>query len=393
MVKTGLDCLVHAFPKQLCGKRVGVVCHAASITSDYVHIIEALAAISECKLSAIFGPQHGIFGQTQDNMIEWEGGNHSRFRAPVYSLYGKVRKPTREMLEGLDALLFDLQDVGARPYTYLWTLKLCMEACLESGVPLWVLDRPNPVAGIDFDGPMLYPEFFSFVGGAEIPLCHRMTIGEIALLLQKKYYPRAQVSVVWMQGWWRNSFFNETGLPWVLPSPNMPTLDTAIVYPGMVLLEATTLSEGRGTSRPFEIFGAPFLTTHKFRSHLSRYNLPGCLFREHEFIPTFQKWAGKVCFGMQIHVTDPRLFRPVETVTALFQAAVATAPDDFYFKTDPYEYEREKMAIDILAGSDAYRASVLAGSPLDEFRHNWKKDRASFDETFRTHSRYPENIS
>jgi uncharacterized protein YbbC (DUF1343 family) len=309
---------------------------------------------------------------------------------PVHSLYGKVRKPTPEMLAGLDALVFDLQDVGARPYTYLWTLKLCMEACVENNLPLYVLDRPNPAAYMDFDGPMLRPEYFSFVGGAEIPLCHRLTTGEIAALLGKVYYPSADVHVVWMQGYWRTSLWSETGLPWVLPSPNMPTPDSAIVYPGMVLLEATNLSEGRGTTRPFELFGAPYLDIRKFRERLEKYPLKGCIFRGHDFIPAFQKWAGKSCRGMQIHVTGAREFRPVETAYAILSAAHAAAPDDFSFRTDPYEYEREKIAIDILSGSDRFRKAVLAGAALSCMRQEWKLEREPFVKVFKETAHYPE---
>jgi uncharacterized protein YbbC (DUF1343 family) len=394
MVKSGLDCLQENFPEALVGSKIGVVCHAASITSSFTHCIDVLSHRKECRLEAVFGPQHGIFGQTQDNMIEWEGDtDRSALKVPVHSLYGKVRKPTKEMLAGLGALLFDLQDVGARPYTYLWTLKLCMEACMEQDIPLWVLDRPNPIARIALDGPMLRPDYFSFVGGAEIPLCHRLTIGEIALLLQKDSYPSADVNVVWMEGWWRNSLWNETGLPWVLPSPNMPTPDSAIVYPGMVLLEATNLSEGRGTTRPFELFGAPYFDVKKIGKHLSQYGLRGCLFREHEFIPTFQKWAGKNCCGMQLHVTDPHVFKPVETVLALLLAVQAISPDEFRFRTDPYEYEREKPAIDILSGSDLFRNAVLTGADLADMTEVWIDERKYFTDRFEEIAHYPEELS
>jgi uncharacterized protein YbbC (DUF1343 family) len=348
---------------------------------------------TECRVAAVFGPQHGVFGQTQDNMVEWEGGDHAVLKIPVYSLYGKVRKPTKEMLAGLDALLFDLQDVGARPYTYLWTLKLCMEACKERGLPLWVLDRPNPIGMVGFDGPMLRPDYFSFVGGAEIPLCYRLTIGEIALLLRDAYYQSAEVNVVWMQGWQRDFCWNETGLPWVMPSPNMPTPDTAVVYPGMVLLEATNLSEGRGTTRPFELFGAPFLNVKKLMDHLSRFNLKGCLFREHEFIPTFQKWAGRLCRGMQLHVIDRRTFRPVETALAILFAAQNTAPDNFRFRTDEYEYERDKPAIDILSGNDMLRNAVLSGVDLADMVAVWDDERRPFLDKFKLFAHYPGGLS
>jgi uncharacterized protein YbbC (DUF1343 family) len=392
MTKTGLDLLLENFPSDLIGKRIGLICHAASVTARYTPIIEAFTSLNACTIGAIFGPQHGLFGQTQDNMIEWEGKG-GRGAIPIYSLYGAVRKPTPGMLDGVDALLYDLQDVGARPYTYLWTLKLCMEACAEKSIPLFVLDRPNPVGRLDFDGPMLDPAYFSFVGGADIPLCHRMTVGEIATLLQHDFYPNADLRVVWMEGWWRDSLFGETGLPWVLPSPNMPTPDTAIVYPGMVLIEATNLSEGRGTTRPFEIFGAPWLPIEKFKSYIAQCKLPGCLFREHGFIPTFQKWAGKECAGMQIHITDPGKFRPVETAAAVILAAQASAPGEFRFRTDPYEYEREKPAIDILTGSDNFRKAVLCGASLDEIKTGWMKERERFLEKFARFAHYPERRS
>jgi uncharacterized protein YbbC (DUF1343 family) len=391
MAESGLQRLIRDYPRALTGKRTGVVCHAASVTSTFVHILDALSGKKECRLCAVFGPQHGLCGQTQDNMVEWEGGGRRVYGVPVFSLYGSVRKPTADMLEGLDALVFDLQDVGARPYTYLWTLKLCMEACDGKGLPLYVLDRPNPIARVGFDGPVLKRDYFSFVGGAEIPLCHRLTIGEIAVLLQRAHYPSADVHVVWMKGWRRDSLWNDTGLPWVLPSPNMPTPDTAVVYPGMVLLEATNLSEGRGTTRPFEIFGAPYLDIRKFRGCLEKSTLPGCVFREHEFIPAFQKWAGQVCRGMQVHVTDARAFRPVETAFAILSAAHETAPREFSFRTDPYEYEREKPAIDILSGSDRFRKAVVEGVPLADIRKEWKRERAPFMETFRAIAHYPEN--
>ncbi len=382
MVRSGLDCFLQDFPGALVGKKLGIVCHAASITASFRHIIEALADHPRATVGAIFGPQHGLFGQTQDNMIEWEGVTDAGRRAPVYSLYGQSRKPSPAMLDPLDALVFDLQDVGARPYTYLWTLKLCMEACCEQGIPLWVLDRPNPIAAIDFDGPMILPDYYSFVGGAAIPLCYRLTIGEVAQLLQRHFYPSAEVSIVRMQGYSRNSLFTDTGLPWVLPSPNMPTQDTAIVYPGMVLLEATNLSEGRGTTRPFELFGAPWLDIKKFRALFEESASRGCRIRDHDFIPTFQKWAGRKCRGFQLHVTDLRAFKPVETAAAILLAAAASSDGEFAFRTDPYEYEYVKPAIDILTGSDRFRGAVLAGASLSDLRDEWQRERRPYVEQF-----------
>ena len=392
MVRFGLDCFIRDYPAALKGKSIGVVCHAASITSAYSSIIDVLLKHPDCRLKAIFGPQHGLFGQTQDNMVEWEGVRDPVLGIPVYSLYGSVRKPTQSMLDGLDALVFDIQDVGARPYTYIWSLKLCMEACREKNIPVWVLDRPNPVSCVPVDGPMLSPEFFSFVGGAEIPLCHRLTMGEMARIIQKKYHPSCELNVIWMEGWWRDSFWPETGLPWVLPSPNMPSCETAVVYPGMVLFEATNASEGRGTTRPFELFGAPYLDFVEFKKELLSCKLGGCTFREHAFIPTFQKWQGKFCFGMQIHVTNPRTFSPVLTATAILSSIIKTSGGEFAFKNPPYEYEQKKMPFDILAGDSQLRNALVEHTPLDEISSMWNQSYSDFNELFSETSHYPETL-
>jgi uncharacterized protein YbbC (DUF1343 family) len=323
-------------------------------------------------------------------MVEWEGDRHPAYHVPVYSLYGSVRKPSADMLDNLDALIIDLQDVGARPYTYIWTVKLCIEACAEKGTPIWVLDRPNPIGALHLDGPLLRKDHFSFVGGAPIPLCHRLTLGEIALLIAKRYYPDVALEVVWMQGWRRDSLWTDTGLPWVLPSPNMPTLDTAIVYPGMVLLEATNLSEGRGTTRPFELFGAPWLDMRHFRRLLVSYELPGCIFREHGFIPTFQKWSGQFCNGMQIHVTNPRAYRPVLTAAAILKAAKQASDGAFAFTDPPYEYETIKPPIDILAGSPAFREWMARDGSLADLSNLWEQECGEYCEMFHEIAHYSE---
>jgi uncharacterized protein YbbC (DUF1343 family) len=222
MTQTGLDQIRHDTPRELAGKRVGILCHAPSVASDYTHIITIFRQKSDCTLASVFGPQHGLYGQTQDNMIEWSSSVHPLFGFPVHSLYGEHRKPTPEMLAGLDAFVVDLQDVGARLYTYIWTVKLCMEACAEAGIPVWILDRPNPVGLIQFDGPVLKEDYFTFVGGASIPLCHRMTLGEMALWIKEKHSINCSLNILWMKNWRRQSLFDQTGLPWILPSPNMP---------------------------------------------------------------------------------------------------------------------------------------------------------------------------
>jgi uncharacterized protein YbbC (DUF1343 family) len=390
MVQHGLDIIRKNFPTGLKGKRIGILCHAPSITSDFRHITEIISERNDCTLSAIFGPQHGMFGQTQDNMIEWEGGIHPVFKIPVFSLYGKNRKPTSSMLENIDILLIDLQDVGARPYTYIWTVKLCMEACSESGIPVWILDRPNPIGRLQCDGPVLKEDYFTFVGGASIPLCHRMTIGEMAEWIREKYLPGCNLNVVWMKGWSRNTLFSDTGLPWVLPSPNIPTLQTALVYPGTVLFEALNISEGRGTTIPFELFGAPFIDSEKLKKILDDRNIPGCIFRIHHFIPTFNKYSDEFCNGIQIHVTNASMYYPVATALYIIDAIIETSRGELKFNPPPYEYEYRLMPFDILSGDDLMRKVLVSLKPLKPELDRWKSEIEEFRREFSQISVYNE---
>ena len=391
MVVTGLESILNNFPKELKGKRIGILCHASSITRDFEHISEIFYNRKDCKLSALFGPQHGIYGQTQDNMIEWQSQNHPVFHIPLYSLYGNHRKPDPEMLDGIDVLLIDLQDVGARLYTYIWTVKLCMEACAEAGIPVWLLDRPNPISRLSVDGPVLKKEYFTFVGGASIPLCHRMTIGEMALWIKIHYYPDCDLNVVWMKNWRRSSLFSDTQLPWVLPSPNIPTLQSALVYPGTVLIEALNLSEGRGTTIPFELFGAPFIDSEKLKKNLKARNIEGCTFRSHDFIPTFHKFSGELCYGLQIHITDIDRFKPVATALEVFDAIIRTTePGSLKFKLPPYEYEYNLIPFDILSGDSGMRESLLAGNSLKVEKERWAHEIEEFRKEFGQLAVYPE---
>jgi uncharacterized protein YbbC (DUF1343 family) len=391
MVTSGLGIISEHLPSQIRGKRVGILCHAPSITTDFKHITEIFFQRNDCRMSAIFGPQHGIYGQTQDNMIEWQSQKHPVYGIPLYSLYGKHRKPTTEMLKGIDILLIDLQDVGARLYTYIWTVKLCMEACSEAGIPVWLLDRPNPIGMLSFDGPVLKKEFFTFVGGASIPLCHRMTIGEIALWLKEKYYPSCDLNVVWMKNWRRSSLFSETGLPWILPSPNMPTIQSAIVYPGTVLIEALNLSEGRGTTIPFEIFGAPFIDSEKLKKELDSRQIKGCAFRVHNYIPTFNKFCGIVCNGLQIHITDIKLFKPVETALEIFDSIIKTTPPGtLKFIPPPYEYENHLIPFDILSGDSEMRELLILRKNVKLEKERWASEIEYFKDEFRQLAVYPE---
>jgi uncharacterized protein YbbC (DUF1343 family) len=391
MVTTGLKALLRDFPRSLKGKNLGLICHAPSIDTDFTHITEIFSKRDDCRLSAIFGPQHGLYGQTQDNMIEWNSHIHPVLGIPVYSLYGESRKPTPEMLENTEAMIIDLQDVGARLYTYIWTVKLCIEACTAAGIPVWILDRPNPIGAVGPDGPVLKEEYFTFVGGASIPMCHRMTMGEMAMWIKDRYYPSCDLHIVWMEGWKRNSLFSQTGLPWVLPSPNMPTENTAVVYPGTVLIEALNLSEGRGTTIPFELFGAPFINAVKLKKNLVSRQLKGCAFREHGYIPTFHKFAGEYCNGLQLHVTDISVFKPVETALHIFDAIVETSPvDSLVFKQPPYEYEYDHMPFDILSGDPGMRHTILNRGNLKAEKERWEYETGEFLKEFREISAYPE---
>ena len=391
MVITGLESLLNKFPAELKGKNIGILCHASSISSSYKHISEIFHERNDCKLVTLFGPQHGIHGQTQDNMIEWQSLKHPVFDIPLYSLYGTQRKPTPEMLKGIDVFLIDLQDVGARLYTYIWTVKLCMEACSEAGIPVWVLDRPNPVALLPFDGPVLKKKFFTFVGGASIPLCHRMTIGEMALWIKENYYPDCILKVEWMKNWKRHSIYSDTGLPWVLPSPNIPTLQTALVYPGTVLIEALNLSEGRGTTIPFELFGAPFINSEKLKKNLDDRHIHGCVFRPHDFIPTFHKFAGELCYGMQIHITDINIFKPVCTALEIFDAIIETSKQDsLKFKMPPYEYEYTLMPFDILSGDSVMRETLISRKNIQSEKERWETEMTDFIREFKKLAYYAE---
>jgi uncharacterized protein YbbC (DUF1343 family) len=391
MVKTGLEIIVEQFPSGLKGKRLGILCHAPSITRNFSHITDLFNERKDCRMNAIFGPQHGLFGQTQDNMIEWQDYIHPLFNVPVYSLYGEHRKPTSDMLMQIDILIVDLQDIGARPYTYIWTVKQCMEACSEAGIPIWVLDRPNPIAKLDFDGPVLKQDFFTFVGGASIPLCHRMTIGEMAVWIKEKYVKKCDLKVVWMKNWHRSTMYNETGLPWILPSPNMPAIQTAIVYPGMVLIEALNLSEGRGTTIPFELFGAPYINSIILLKNLKSRNISGCNFRIHNFIPVFNKFREQFCSGIQLHVTNLNNFRPVSTALEIFEAIIETSPaESLHFNKPPYEYEYDLIPFDILSGDAGMRITLESAGSINSEKERWNCEIEEFKNEFSKFAVYSE---
>jgi uncharacterized protein YbbC (DUF1343 family) len=363
---------------RLAGQRVGVVCNHASLDRGFLHIVDRLAAAEGLTLAAIFGPQHGFRSDVQDNMIETPHVDDPGRRVPIYSLYSETREPTAEMLSGLDVLVIDLQDVGARIYTYIYTMANCMRACARHRIPVIVCDRPNPIGGVDVEGARLVPGYESFVGLYPIPMRHGMTIGELARFFNETFSIGAQLEVVAMEGWRRDMYADQTGLPWVMPSPNMPTLDTAIVYPGTVLFEGMMLSEGRGTTRPFELVGAPWIEAERFARDMNALGLTGVYFRPAVFEPTFQKHAKQTCGGCQIHVTARHLFKPVLVGVALTGMFWRTNPSKFAWRQPPYEYEHDKMPIDILAGSDTLRKQIEADMPAVEIAASWRADEEAF---------------
>lgn len=363
--RTGIEALIGGATPELRDCALGLVHHPASVTSDLVSSVDALLA-ADFPLRALFGPQHGARGEKQDNMVESDHFLDPATGLPTHSLYGEVRKPTPRMLEGLDALLFDLQDVGVRVYTFVWTMALAMEACAEAGVRFVVLDRPNPIGGTLREGPVLRAGFESFVGLHPIPLRHGLTCAELARWLNEQRGIGCDLTVVPCEGWRRDMSWEATGLPWVLPSPNIPTVDSCRVYPGMVLLEGTTLSEGRGTTRPFELFGAPGVDPVALGEVLRPRLGPGVIFRPCHFQPTFQKHAGETCGGGQLHVSDPRGFSPVHTAVTILEALRDVAPEAWGWRDPPYEYETELQPIDMLWGHDGLRVGLDAGASAKE---------------------------
>ena len=376
MVRLGSDLLLAS--SRLKGARVGIVCNHASLDRGFPHIVDRLAAAPDVTLAAIFGPQHGFRSDVQDNMIETPHADDPARRVPVYSLYSETREPTAAMLAGLDFLVIDLQDIGARIYTYIYTMANCLRASARHGVRVIVCDRPNPIGGTDVEGALLVEGFESFVGQFPIPMRHGMTIGELARLFNEHFAIGASLEIVQMEGWRREMYSDVTDLPWVMPSPNIPTLDTAIVYPGTVLFEGILISEGRGTTRPFELIGAPWIEAESFARQMNALKLPGAYFRPAVFEPTFQKHAKQTSGGCQIHVTDRQQFQPVLVGVALIAMFHQVDPARFAWRQPPYEYEHDKMPIDILAGSATLRGQIESGTSARDIAASWKKDEESF---------------
>ena len=377
-VRLGIEVLLHERRKLLTGARAGAVVHPASVLSSLQHSADALHSEASFRLVSLFGPQHGARGEKQDNMVESQFYVDPDTRLPVHSLYGETRWPTEEMMSDLDLLVFDLQDVGTRVYTFIHTLAYCMEACARYGKQFVVLDRPNPINGVQVEGNLLDPAYASFVGRFPLPMRHGMTVGELALLFNSEFGIGCPLTVVPMQGWRRRDWHDQTGLPWVMPSPNLPTLDTATVYPGMVLVEGTQVSEGRGTTRPFEYVGAPYVNGRKLAGRLNELRLEGVFFRPIYFEPTFQKHAHEMCGGIQVHVKDRARFEPLLAGIALLAAIRDLYPNQFRWRQPPYEYESKRMPIEILCGGAAIPKQIETRTSLMEIRDGWQEELARF---------------
>jgi uncharacterized protein YbbC (DUF1343 family) len=374
---------------RLDGARVGIVCNPASVDRELAQVADRLAAHPRARLAAIFGPQHGFRSDVQDNMIETRHAHDEIRRVPVYSLYSETRGPTSEMLRDLDVLVIDLQDVGVRIYTYIYTMANCLKAARRHGLKVIVCDRPNPIGGTAVEGPVLVPGNESFVGMYPIPMRHGLTIGELARLFNEHFGIGANLEVVAMEGWRRDMYFDDTGRTWIMSSPNIPTFDTTLVYPGTVLFEGTNVSEGRGTTRPFELVGAPWVVAERFADVMNRRNLPGVFFRPVLFEPTFHKHAGKGCAGCQIHVLDRRTFRPVESAVALLESFRTADRDRFAWRDPPYEYEHERNPFDVLAGSPTLREQLESGAASDEIARSWDASVKEFEVIRRRFFLYP----
>ncbi len=360
----GLERCLQDPPAILHGRRFGLVANQASVDATFAQSHTLLAARFPGQLAALFGPQHGFLSEQQDNMIETADGYEPRLGIPVFSLYGEHRKPTPAMLTGLDLLVIDLQDVGCRVYTYMWTLLLCLEACAEARIPVLVLDRPNPLGCDTYEGALLDPDFASFVGSHPIPMRHGLTLGQLALLFNAERGIGADVHVLAMRGVDPRARFDQLGRAWLPPSPNLPRFEGVLTYPGQVLLEGTNLSEGRGTTTPFEVCGAPFVDAYRLADMLRERDLPGVVFRPVRFEPTFQKWHGQSCGGVFLHVIDPAIFRPYLTTLHLLACVRAAWPTAFAWREPPYEYETVKLPIDILTGGTAVRLAVDSGADV-----------------------------
>ncbi|MBW1667031.1 MAG: DUF1343 domain-containing protein [Deltaproteobacteria bacterium] len=377
-VLTGLEVFKHEYWPKLKGYNLGLLSNQASVDFRLQPAKKVISELLPGHIKALFGPQHGYGVQDQDNMVETQHSFDKELGAPIFSLYSEVRKPTPEMLEPVDILIIDLQDVGTRVYTFASTVLACLKAARQLGKKVIILDRPNPLGGETVEGNLLDPALFSFVGAYRFPMRHALTMGEIALIFNCELDIGADLDIVTMKGWKRSMIWQDTELRWIMPSPNMPIPETAQVYPGQVLWEGTNISEGRGTCRPFEIFGSPFMDTKGILKRLFPEATAGCILQEIMFRPTFNKWEQETCRGFMIHITDQHVYCPYFTSIALLQAVLAIHPEEFSWKPPPYEYEYQKMPIDMILGDSSLRKEIETGTSPFRIREGWVEDLKRF---------------
>lgn len=379
-VRFGLENLVEKQPASLKGKKLGLLCNPASVNHDFTHASHLIFRSFPGQLTTLFSPQHGFYAEKQDNMIESDHFREPEMNLPVYSLYGETRIPTETMFGNLDVLLVDIQDVGTRVYTFIYTISYCLEIAAALNKKVVILDRPNPINGLQSEGNLLETEYSSFVGRFPIPMRHGMTVGEICMFFNDVFDIGCDLEVVAMTGWDRSMYWQNTGRVWIPPSPNLPTPLSCMVYPGQVILEGTNISEGRGTTLPFEQFGAPYLDTAAVLADIDKHIKGACL-RRISFEPTSGKWCGQACRGFHIHVTNPMIFEPYLASLLLVQSVIRNHPEEFEFKQPPYEYEFEKLPMDLILGSRSLREALESGQNLVKLQSEWEKDLDTFNRT------------
>jgi uncharacterized protein YbbC (DUF1343 family) len=387
-VKTGLEIFKNK-NLHLKNKKAGLLANPASIDKNFIHAKKIVSDIFGADLKALFSPQHGFFAEKQDNMKLSDNFFDPRLQIPVYSLYGKSLKPEPYMLEDIEVLLIDIQDVGTRVYTFIYTISYCLEAAAENNIKVVILDRPNPVSGSEIEGNVLEMEYSSFVGRYPIPMRHGLTCGEFALFINSEFNINADLEIIKMQDYDRKMYYEDTRLPWILPSPNLPTAESSYVYPGQVIFEGTNISEGRGTARPFEFFGAPYIEPLKLKDFLlKKYNLNGVYLREITFQPTSNKWMEKPCKGFQIHITDKKIYKPYFLSLCILQGISVLFEKDFKLTRPPYEFEYEKTPLDLILGSRNLRKKIIEDSDLYKVEKDYQIETEKYKKRIKPYLLY-----
>lgn len=389
-IATGLDQFGQEYWKRFRGQSLGLLANQASVDHNLQNAKDVISSVLPGQLKITFGPQHGFTGEDQDNMVETEDYVDPALHIPAISLYGKKTDRLSHFLDTIDLLVIDLQDVGTRVYTFISTMLFCLKEAAKAGKRVLLLDRPNPLGGVIVEGNLLRPEFYSLVGPFALPMRHGMTMGELANLFIDVFQIDCELTVLPLKGWFRHMLWKDTGLLWVMPSPNMPLSETAQVYPGQVIWEGTNISEGRGTCRPFEIFGAPFINPFVIKKQLASEDMEGCYLQEYYFRPTFNKWKNERCGGFMIHVIDPITYRPYRTSLALLTIIKETYGDEFTWRKPPYEYDFERFPIDLILGDASIRLALEEGKESKELIADYIQELEGFLEFRRPYLIYKE---